>query len=45
MAPPFRSATVGFTGPSFTNTLTNVNSGDWNISSKDQLRVRYAFSN
>ena len=36
---------VGFIGPSFTNTLTNVNSGDWNISSKDQLRVRYAFSN
>ncbi len=36
---------VGFIGPSYTNTLTNVNSGDWNISSKDQLRVRYAFEN
>ena len=36
---------IGFIGPSFTNTLTNVNSGDWNISAKDQLRVRYAFSN
>ena len=36
---------IGFIGPSYTNTLTNVNSGDWNISAKDQLRVRYAFSN
>ncbi len=37
--------TVGFTGPSYQNTMTNVNSGDWNISSKDSLRVRYAYSN
>jgi hypothetical protein len=36
---------VGFTGPSYQNTITNVNSGDWNISSKDSLRVRYAYSN
>ena len=36
---------VGFLGPSYTNTLTNVNSLDWNISSGDQLRVRYAFAN
>ena len=36
---------VGFLGPSWTNTWTNVNSGDWNISSKDSLRVRYAFEN
>ena len=36
---------VGFTGASYFNYLTNVNSGDWNISSKDQLRARYAFSN
>ncbi len=36
---------VGFIGPSYQNFLTNVNSGDWNISSKDQLRVRYAFEN
>ncbi len=26
---------VGFTGPSYQNYLTNVNSGDWNISEKD----------
>jgi hypothetical protein len=36
---------IGFIGPSYTNSLTNVNSGDWNISSKDSLRVRYAFEN
>ena len=36
---------VGFIGPSYQNFLTNVNSGDWNISSKDSLRVRYAFEN
>ncbi len=36
---------VGFSGPSYQNYLTNVNSGDWNISSKDSLRVRYAFEN
>ena len=36
---------MGFIGPSYQNFLTNVNSGDWNISSKDQLRVRYAFEN
>jgi hypothetical protein len=37
--------TVGFVGPSFQNTLTNVNSADWNISEKDSLRVRYAYEN
>jgi hypothetical protein len=36
---------VGFTGASYFNFLTNVNSADWNISAKDQLRARYAFSN
>jgi hypothetical protein len=36
---------VGFVGPSYQNFLTNVNSGDWNISQKDNLRVRYAFEN
>jgi hypothetical protein len=36
---------VGFLGASYFNFLTNVNSGDWNISQKDQLRVRYGFSN
>ncbi len=36
---------IGFTGPSYQNTITNVNSGDWNISSKDSLRARYAYSN
>jgi len=37
--------TVGFTGPSYQNYDTNVNSLDWNISAKDSLRVRYAFEN
>ena len=36
---------VGFLGASYFNYFTNVNSGDWNISQKDQLRVRYGFSN
>ena len=36
---------VGFTGPSYQNTITNINAGDWNISSKDSLRVRYGYSN
>jgi len=36
---------VGFIGHSYTNTLTNVNSGDWNISTRDSLRVRYSFQN
>ena len=35
---------VGFTGPAYQNTITNVNAGDWNISSKDSLRVRYAYA-
>ena len=35
---------VGYTGAAWNNTLTGVNSVDWNISSKDQLRVRYAYS-
>jgi hypothetical protein len=35
---------VGFAGPLYANQLTTANSGDWNISSKDQLRVRYIYS-
>jgi hypothetical protein len=35
---------VGFTGPSFQNTLTTANSFDWNISEKDQLRGRLLWS-
>jgi len=35
---------VGFTGPSFQNTLTTANSFDYNISDKDQLRGRLAWS-
>jgi len=33
-----------FFGPSFSNTLDTTNSGDWNISAKDQLRVRYLYA-
>jgi hypothetical protein len=36
---------VGFIGASYTNYNTNVSSFDWNISEKDNLRVRYAFEN
>ncbi len=32
---------VGFAGPSYTNTLTTTNAVDFNISQKDQLRGRY----
>ena len=35
---------VGFIGPSYQNTLTTANSFDWNISEKDQLRGRLAWS-
>ena len=35
---------IGFTGPSYQNTLTTANSVDWNISEKDQLRGRLAWS-
>jgi len=35
---------VGFSGPTYDNWLTSVNSVDWNISSNDQVRVRYAYS-
>ena len=35
---------VGFTGPSYSNTLTTANSFDYNISEKDQLRGRLAWS-
>jgi hypothetical protein len=34
---------VGFSGPYYTNYLTTVNSVDWNISDKDQLRVRFNY--
>jgi len=35
---------VGFSGPSYSNTLTTANSFDWNISQNDQLRGRLAYS-
>jgi Carboxypeptidase regulatory-like domain len=35
---------VGYAGAYYVNTLTSVNSMDWNISSKDQLRGRYAYT-
>ena len=31
---------IGFTGASYSNNFTTVNSVDWNISDKDQVRVR-----
>lgn len=34
---------IGFTGGSYTNTLTTVNSVDWNISDKDQVRLRFNY--
>jgi len=37
------TGSVNFFGPSFNNNLITTNSGDWNISSKDQLRVRYIY--
>jgi len=35
---------IGVVGPSYQNTLTTANSFDWNISEKDQLRGRLAWS-
>ncbi len=35
---------VGFNGPSYNNTLSTANSFDWNISDKDQVRGRLAYS-
>jgi len=35
---------VGFSGANYQNTLTTVNSVDWDISQKDQVRGRYAYS-
>jgi hypothetical protein len=35
---------IGFIGPSFQNTLSTANSFDYNISEKDQLRGRLAWS-
>jgi len=35
---------VGFIGPSYQNTLTTANSFDYNISEKDQVRGRLAYS-
>jgi hypothetical protein len=34
---------IGYAGPQYNNFLTTVNSVDWNISQKDQLRGRYAY--
>ena len=35
---------IGFIGPSYTNTLSTANSFDYNISEKDQLRGRLAYT-
>jgi len=35
---------LSFPSPSFSNTKNLVTSGDWNISAKDQLRVRYIWN-
>jgi hypothetical protein len=35
---------VGFSGPNFSNTLTTVNSVDFNPTQSDQLRFRYIYS-
>jgi hypothetical protein len=35
---------IGYSGANYQNTLTTVNSIDWNISQKDQVRGRYAYS-
>ncbi len=35
---------IGFSGPSFTNTLNTANSFDWNISQNDQVRGRLAWT-
>jgi hypothetical protein len=47
---PFGNTTISTQGlsfpiPSYSNTKNLVTSGDWNISSKDQLRARYLWSN
>ena len=34
---------VGFTGPSYNNTLTTANSIDWNPTTQDQVRFRYVY--
>ena len=34
---------IGFSGASYTNYFTTVNSVDWNISDKDQVRVRFNY--
>lgn len=38
------TAGLAFPAPSFSNTKNLVTSGDWNISSKDQLRARYIWN-
>jgi hypothetical protein len=35
---------IGYSGANYNNTLTTVNSVDWNISQKDQVRGRYAYA-
>jgi Carboxypeptidase regulatory-like domain len=35
---------VGYAGAYYSNFLTGINSIDWNISDKDQVRARYAYS-
>ena len=41
---PVAIGAVGFSGANYNKWLTAVESVDWNISSSDQLRVRYAYS-
>jgi hypothetical protein len=42
---PVQEGQVNYAGPSFTNDFTTVDGVDYNISTKDQLRVRYIYSN
>ena len=41
---PVEIGDVGFSGGIFNNWLTGVQSVDWNLSAKDQLRIRYALA-
>lgn len=42
---PVQEGQINFAGPSFTNQLTTVDGVDYNISSADQLRLRFIYSN
>jgi hypothetical protein len=41
---PVEIGNVGFSGGIYNNWLTGVQSVDWNLSPKDQLRIRYALA-